>query len=886
MTEMWSRALAWLSRIGALARGARLDRDFHDELEAHVAMATADNIRRGVPPAEAARQARLRLGGVPQLEETRRDSRSVPQVETTMQDIRFALRALRKNPGFAAVAVLTLALGIGATTSMFSVFHAVLLRPLPYAQPDRLVEIFETNPLKRWDRSVAAAANYADWRRLNAVFTDIAATDGSDDRGNSQLDVFLTGVGDPQRLKALRTTGNLFQLLGAPPLVGRVFTDEETYDGHDRVVILSYPLWRSLFAGDPGVVGRTISLSGLPYTVVGVMPPAFFYPSHDVQLWMPTRYKPAVFSQRRAHWLRVVARLKPGVSIEQARDNMTAIAARLERQYPDTNTKMGVRLEGLHQAFAYDARPALLVLFAAVGTVFLIVCVNIANLQLGRAAGRAREIAIRRALGASRGRIVRQLVTEGLLLSLIGGALGLGLAVAAKQLLVALAASALPTFAALEIDRAVIAFDVALTLLAPIAFGVAPALMSSRADTLGDRSDVGVPTQSRARHVLVVAEVALAVVLVVGAGLLTRSLVLLERVDPGFRPAHAVAFQIQLPPARYPDDARVLAALEEIERRVAAQPGIEAVGSTSTLALKGYTWTGDATIEGRSPDDYERELRHESITPGYFAAIGVRLVAGRWFDADDRPPHPQVALANEALAARYFRGADPIGKRISFGKPTDKPDWVTIVGVVADTKQDDLEHVAQPEVYVPAAQETQNLYTVVLRSRLDAEAVVAAAREQIHAVDKDLVLTDIMSLDELVRASTDGERFRTWLLSGFAGLALVLAALGIYGVLAYFVAQRVRELGIRLALGASPAQLWRMVVRQGMRPVLWGATGGLAVAYAAATFVRTLLFDVAPLDPATYVGTAVGLALVGAAACALPAYRAVRVDPLVALRED
>jgi putative ABC transport system permease protein len=881
-----SRAFAWLSRIAALVGAGRRDRDFHDELEAHLAIATADYVRRGLAPEDAERQARLRLGGIPQLEEVRRDHRGVPQLETTMHDVRFALRTLRKQAGFSAVAILTLALGIGATTSMFGVLHAVLLRPLPYAEPDRLVEIFETNPLKHWVRNVASAANYVDWRRMNTVFTDIAATNGSGDKGEGQFDVFLTGSGEPQRLKALQTTGNLFRVLGAGPMLGRVFTDEETYDGRQRVVILSYALWRGPFAADPHVVGREISLSGRTYAVVGVMPPSFFYPSHDIQLWMPVGYKPAVFAQRRAHWLRVVARLKPGVTIERAREEMTGIAAQLERQYPATNTTMGVRLEGLHEAFAFDARPAVLVLFAAVGTVFLIVCVNIANLQLGRAAGRTREIAIRRALGASRGRIVRQLVTEGVVLSLAGGALGLGLAALARRLLIALAASSLPLFVDLQIDRAVVLFDVALSLLAPIVFGVAPALMSAGAGTLGDRSDTGGPVQRRTRLALVVAEVALAVMLVVGAGLLTRSLLLLERVDPGFAPAHAFAFQIQLPSARYPSDAKVLSALEDIERRLAAQPGIDAVGSTSTLALKGYAWTGDATVEGRPPDDYERELRHESVTPGYFTAIGAHLVAGRWLNAFDRPPRPQVALANEALAVRYFRGADPIGKRISFGRPTDKPDWVTIVGVVANTKQDSLDSAVQPEVYVPAAQDTQNPYTVAMRSRLDADAVFAAARAQVHAFDKDLVLTDVTSLDDLVRASADGERFRTWLFGGFAGLALLLAALGIYGVLAYFVAQRVRELGIRLALGASPRQVWQMVVGQGMRPVLWGSIGGLAAAYAAATVIKTLLFNVAPIDPVTYLGTAVALVLVGLLACAVPAYRAVHVDPLVALRED
>jgi putative ABC transport system permease protein len=884
---MWTAVLVIVSRLRALFGAADLDTDFEAELRSHLEIATSENVRKGMAPADAAREARLRLGGVAQLEETNRDHRGLPQVETTMQDLKYAVRTLRKNLAFSAVAVLTLALGIGATTSMFSVLHAVLIRPLPYTQPDRLVEIFETNPLKRWSRNVVSAANYADWRRMNTVFTDVAATSGSGDKGEGEFDVFLTDAGEPQRLKALQTTGNLFQVLGTGPMLGRTFTDEETFDGHQRVVILSYPLWRSLFAADPNVIGRMVTLSGRAYTVVGVMPPSFFYPSHDIQLWVPVGYKPNVFTQaRRPHWLRVVARLKPGVPLERAKEEMTAIASRLEKMYPDTNTKMGVRLEQLHDAFAFDARPALLVLFVAVGSVFLIVCVNIANLQLGRAAGRTREMAIRRALGAGRGRLIRQLVTEGVLLSVLGGALGLVLAVVAKRMVVALAATSLPLFADLQVDRTVILFDVVLSMLAPILFGLAPAMMSARAGTLGERSESGSAGHTAMRNGLVVSEVALAVVLVVSAGLLVRSLVLLEQVNPGFDPSHALSFKVQLPTVRYPDDAKMLAAVEDIERRLRAQPGFQAVGATSTLPLSGYTWTGDTTVEGRGPTDYERELRHETITPDYFRAIGTRLIAGRWLTEFDRPPRPKVTLVNETLAKRYFRGEEAIGRRISFGKPTDKPDWVTVVGVVEDFRQDGMDGLVQPEVYVPMAQELQNPLTFLVRSAADPDAVVALARAQVRAVDKDLVLTDITTLDSLVHRSVDGQRFRTWLLGSFAGLALLLAALGIYGVLAYFVSERVRELGIRLALGASPPQLWSMVVRQGMRPVLLGSIAGLAAAYGAAELMKSLLFGVAPLDPATYMATVAALALVGAIACAVPALRAVRVDPLVALRQD
>jgi putative ABC transport system permease protein len=362
--------------------------------------------------------------------------------------------------------------------------------------------------------------------------------------------------------------------------------------------------------------------------------------------------------------------------------------------------------------------------------------------------------------------------------------------------------------------------------------------------------------------------------------------VLLEHVDPGFDPSHALSFKVQLPSVRYPEDAKMLAAVEDIERRLRAQPGFQAVGVTTTLPLNGYTWTGDTTIEGRGPTDYERELRHEAIAPEYFRAIGTRLVAGRWLNEFDRPPRPAVTLVNETLAKRYFRGEEAIGRRISFGKPTDKPDWVTVVGVVEDFRQDGMDGPVQPEVYVPLAQEVQNPLTFIVRSAADPDAVVALARAQVRAVDKDLVLTDITTLDTLVHRSVDSQRFRTWLLGGFAGLALLLAALGIYGVLAYFVSERVRELGIRLALGASPPQLWSMVVRQGMRPVLLGSIAGLAGAYAAAELMKSLLYGVAPLDPATYVATVATLVVVGAIACAVPALRAVRVDPLIALRQD
>ena len=689
---MWTRLVVWLSRCRALVSVRRLDEDFDQEVAAHIDMLTEANVRRGMTPDEARRAAIVRFGGPVQIKEQQREHRGLPFVETTRQDVRYAIRALRKNPGFTAAAVLTLGIGVGATTTMFAVVQAVLLRPLPYAEPERLVRIFETNPIKHWTKNVAAPANYADWKAQNTVFENVAAYEAFSKEGSGASDVYLTGSGEPQGLKAMVVSGNLIRMLGVPPLMGRTFTDEETFEGQARVVVLSYGLWQSLFGGDRGVIGRTMMLNGRTYDVVGVMPPAFAFPGRDVQLWMPLAYAPSLFTTaRRPHWLRVVARLRTGVSLDRARQDMTAIAGRLERQYPDTNTQMGVLLEPFHESLNGEQRPALLMLFSAVGVLFLIVCANIANLQFGRAVSRTREMAIRHALGAGRRRLVRQLLTESLLLSAIGGAVGLALAALARTALARWAPDALPLFADLRVDGPVLLFTAGLCLAAPIAFGLLPALTASRADRLNDRSESASRRTRSMRDVLVACEVGLSVVLVVGAVLLVRSLMRLQDVDPGFNQEHVVTFTLTLPTARYPGPAERLRAFGEIERRLREQPGVQAVGATSTLALRGFTWTGDATVEGRAPTDYERELRHESITPDYFRAMGIRLLAGRMLTERDVIDQPRVTVVNEALARKYFPGADPVGKRITFGRPQDNSPWVTIVGVVADEKQDGMD---------------------------------------------------------------------------------------------------------------------------------------------------------------------------------------------------
>jgi putative ABC transport system permease protein len=879
------RALA--VRFGSLFAKSRRERDLDAEIESHFSMHIEDNIRSGMTLQEARRAARLKFGGVEAMKEAYRDRRGIPFFETLAQDVQYALRALRRNPAFATVAIATLALGIGANTAIFTVVQAVLLRALPYPQPERLVEITETNPLKRWTHSICAPANYADWRHTNTVFSGMAAYVGLDDNRNSKFDLYLTAVDEPQRITGLGVTGNIFDVLGVPPLLGRTFAEEETYDGHNHVAVLTYGFWQSQFAGDPRVIGRTMTLNGRNFEVIGVMPRQFFFPNHEVQMYIPFGVKPDFFTRiRRPHMLRVIARLRPGISMDRAQGEMTAIAARLERDYPDTNTKMGVRLDNYHATLASESRPALLMLLAAVGLLLLIVCSNVANLQLGRATARERELGIRRSLGADRARIIRQLLTESAVLSLAGGVLGLALAIAARTALVRLAPSVLPGFAELRVDWWVILFNSGIALAAPLLFGIVPAVVASRPEVLRDRGESAPRGRGNLRDLLVTCEVALSVVLVVGAGLLVRSLILLESVDPGFRSDGALSFTVNFPYARYADDARAIRAIEEIESHLRALPGVRAVGAATTLPLRGFSWSTDATIEGRGGRDYERELRHDVATPGYFAAMQIPLVEGRTFNEFDTAKSPPVAIVNQTLARVYLRGNDALGKRLRYGKPTDTDPWVTVVGVVADSRQDGLDIPVQPEAWTPLRQQTNGGITFVVRSNNDPVMLIAAARREVHAVDRDLVPTNVKLLDDLVRQAAGDQLFRSTLLAAFAGIAMFLAALGVYGVLAYSVTQRTKEIGVRMALGARTPRIVGMVLGDGLRPVAAGILFGLVGAWLASGAIRSMLFGVGLADPATYVLTVIILGASAIGACAIPAVRAIRVDPAVSLREQ
>jgi putative ABC transport system permease protein len=571
--------------------------------------------------------------------------------------------------------------------------------------------------------------------------------------------------------------------------------------------------------------------------------------------------------------------------MDQAREEMAAIASRLEREYPDTNVKMGVRLEDYHGSLAEAKRPAVLLLLAAVGVLFLVVCSNVANLQLGRAAARTHEFAVRQALGAGRGRLVRQVLTESLVLSALGGTLGFALASGAPALVARFAPTVLPGFAALQLDTAVTSFAVALVVVAPLLFALGPALGAGGTSVLRDRGQTGPAGGRRLRSLLVAAETALSAILVVGAALLARSLIRLEAVPPGFTADGAVTFKVSLPSLRYPKDDDAVRAVDELVRRLREGGAFAVVAATRKLPLSGYAYTSDATPEGRGPDDYERELRYNAITPDYFRAVGATLVRGRAFAESDDADGAPVTIVNEALERAYFHG-DALGRRIKFGRPTDDDPWVTIVGVVADMRQDGLDKPVRPEAYSPLWLDPSDSMTFVVRGKAPPDTLVAAARRVVRTFDADLTLTDVALLDDLAAGSVQDQRFRTALLGAFAAMALGLAAVGIYGVLAYSVARRTREIGVRAALGAPRRRLFAMIVRDGLRPVLPGLAVGLPAAAAAARLAQSLLFGVGPTDPAAYAVTAGALGLVAAVACAVPAARALRVDPAACLREQ
>jgi putative ABC transport system permease protein len=811
-------------------------------------------------------------------------------METLWHDLRYGARMMAQRPGFTLIAVITLALGIGANTAIFSVVNGVLLNPMPYRAADRLMFFWETNPLKNWIDAPVAPANFFDWQKETQSFEEMAAYFGGGQKGLEGAGLQLTGSGEPERVKALTVTGNLFSVLGVDAVLGRSLREEETWKGKNMVVVLSYGLWQRRFGGDPNIIGQTIALNGRNREVVGVMSPDFYFPSKDVEMWLPMGWDYNQIAQlRRPHFLRAVGRLKDGVGVEQARAEMNSIAGQLEQQYPVTNTQMGVGLGPLKEWVVSDTRLPLIVFLVAVAFVLLIACANVANLLLARAATRTREVAIRTALGAPRRRIVKQLLTENLLLATAGGGLGLLLALWCRDLLVMFSPGNIPRLDEARIDGRVLGFSIGITLLTTLLFGLVPALQSSKPDlvaTLKEGGQKGGSQGGRVRKTLVVAEVALALILVIGAGLMVRSFLRLQRVDPGFNANNVLMITVDLPGVRYPENNQATAFFEQAEQRIKGLPGVVDVGSTNVAALQGSGYTNDMTIPGRPPEDYVREIRHKTITPDYFRAMGIQLVSGRFFDSSDNAKGAQTIIVNEAFARRCFPDEEAVGKQVKFARPTEQGAWETIVGVVRNEKQDSLSAEPKAEAYKSQLQEASSGMTLVVRTTGDPRPLIGAVREEIRALDKDLPPYNIKTMSDVLFESLARERFTTLLLMVFAGLALVLASIGIYGVMSYSVTQRTHEIGIRLAIGAQTRDIFRQVVGQALRLAGIGVAVGLAGAFALTRLMASLLYGVSTTDPLTFALIAVLLAGVSLLASYIPARRATRVDPMIALRYE
>ena len=811
-------------------------------------------------------------------------------MRTLLQDVRYGFRMLMKRPGFTVVAVLALALGIGANTAIFSVVNAVLLRPLPFKDPERLVAVWETNPqfsAETRNRNEVALGNFLDWRAQNQVFEQTAAL--------THANVNLTGVAEPERIQSVVATTNLFQTLGVQPIMGRAFLPEEEKVGSPRSVILSHGLWQRRFGSDPGLVGKTLTLNGNQTTVVGIMPPGFqlqFPISLQVDMWLPMRIDPAD-ADRKFHYLYVLGRLKPGISLEQAQSAMSNIAAELQQQYPETNADKSAHVVSLHKQLVGNIQSYLYVLFAAVGFVLLIACANVANLLLARVAARHKEVAIRTALGAGRLRIVRQLLTESLMLSFCGGLLGLLIAYWGIDLLVALTPPDVPRLSEIGLHGPVFGWTLLISILTGVLFGLAPAIQASKPDLnealkeSGGRSSGGLQ-RSRLRSLLVVTEVALALVLLICAGLMIKSFARLQQVSPGFEPKNLLTMNISLPRQKYKEQQQANVFFNQLFQRLRAVPGVEAVGGIDPLPLSDSNSTTGFLVEGGPVLAIadRPEVGQRNITPDYFQAMRIPVLKGRAFTDQDRENTPRALIVNEALARRYWPGEEVIGKRLGFEDDAAKQIWWEIVGVVGNVKHERLDAEAKPEVYFPYQQSPRNFMTLVVRTSSEPSNMIATVREQVLAIDRDQPVFNIKTMEERLSKSVAQSRFLMLLLGVFSALALILAAVGIYGVMAYVVTQRTHEIGIRMALGAQSADVLRMVVGQGMMLTFIGVGIGLVAAFALTRLMASLLYGVTATDPWTFAAVALVLSAVALLASFIPARRATKVDPMVALRYE
>jgi putative ABC transport system permease protein len=807
---------------------------------------------------------------------------------TFWHDLRFGFRQLLSKPGFAAIATLSLALGIGANTAIFSLVDAVLLRPLPFHDPDRLVMVWEDAAKIGFPRNTPAPANYADWKAQNRVFEDMAAI--------TWRSFNLTDEGEPEKVEAQAVTANFFPLLGVKPEQGRVFTGEEDQPGRNNVAVISYGLWQRRFGGDPALIGKEILLDGQKYAVAGVTPPGFQFLSKEVSLWVPAAFSPQELANRGSHYLTVVARMKPGVAIQDARADVAAITQRINRDNPVSwsGFELGSVVISLREQLAGDVRLALIVLLVAVGLVLLIACANIANLQLARGAARFREIAVRTALGAGRGRVVRQLLTESVSLAVAGGFAGLLFAWSSFSFLKQIIPDNMALNAGVRIDARIFGFTLLLSLLTGIVFGLAPALQAAKVDLNealkqgGGRAGIGVVGR-RLRGALVVVEIALALVLLVGAGLLIRAFLRLRALDIGVNPENVLTLRTALPRNRYGELPKRAAFYQQALDRVRALPGVVSAGYTTAVPLTWKGGTNSFRVEGREPKPGQ-DAQNRQITTGYMEAMGIKLRQGRFFDDHDDAQAQPVAIINETMARQFWPGEDALGKRFKIGPGDSQRPWVTIVGVIGDVKEMGLEAPAKAEMFFPYQQLPDMRWNMprdlAVRTTGDPMSVAAAARQAIWSVDRNQPVSNVRTMNEILSEEVARRRIGMTLLAAFAALALALASLGVYGVLSYSVAQRTREIGVRMALGAGRKDVLRMVLADGMRLAAAGVAIGLGAAFALTRLMAGLLFGISATDPATFVSIALLLAFVAFVACWVPARRATKVDPMIALRCD
>ncbi len=880
------------SRLRSLIRNLftreNVDRDLDAEVRSYAALLEEENLSAGMKPEAAKRAARIELGGHEQVKEEVRAGRAGAWLETVWQDVRYGARILRKNPGFTAIAVMTLALGIGANTAIFSVVEAVLIRPLPYRESSQLIVINETTP-KVGTVSVSYP-NFIDWRSMSHAFSQMSAV--------HSVGFNLAGVSQPESIMGDAVSPNFLSMLGMRPFLGRDFDSSEDKPGTAPVVLLSHSLWKTHLGGDPQVVGKLVTLDGRSFTIVRVLPPDFrALDKTDVLVPLGLSINADSYANDRGDRgdMVVIGRLAPGATLATARVEMEGIALQLARQYPASNDQCGVALEPIRAAFVGDLQPAILVLAGAVMFVLLISCANVANLFLARGAGRTREIALRLAFGAGRRRLIRQLLTESLLLALFGGALGLALAVGGIQGITRLIPDGMLMGATVNLNGFVLLFVAGLVVLTVLVFGLAPAWHLTNPDVQSELKD-GARTvtagraQNRLRGVLAVAEISLALVLLVGAGLMVKSLYRLMQVDPGFRPDRVLTMELELRAQRYSQKPARISFWQRIRERVAALPGVESAALGTAIPLTGNHSRTDISMEGMpplKPGSYPHPDMH-TISPGYIETLGVSLLRGRAFTEADTGTTPRVALVNDMLAKRFFPNEDPIGKRFMFGHPSSQgtPSWLTIVGVVGDTKLYGLANPSRLEVYVSYLQRPTDEMQLLVRSGGDTAALISAIRGVVASIDKDQPIEGISTMNEIVTNSISTRRVTLILLAFFSGLAVILAGIGIFGVIAYNVAQRTHEIGIRMALGAQRKHVLAMILGQGGRIALIGILIGLAAAFALTRLLESLLFSVSAFDPITFAGVASVLAIVALAASYIPARRAMRVDTMVALRHE